>query len=212
LWAAFGFGAGIFLGSHLWRPAVWWLIAGTYFIFAGIYYLRRRIWAASALGLCTLITVGAFSIQARPPANIGDLNIPQFTDGREMTLTAHVIKEGIARAESFGNTRRSVDLETEQIESDGTVFQTHAGIRIASTTRTAKIRRFTFGTVPGSASQQSYSPHITSATQELSTIVAISMTAELPLLDRPKLRASNRCPASAGTESNVIVPDFIAAS
>jgi competence protein ComEC len=131
LWAAFAFGTGIFLGPHLWRPAVWWLVAGTYFIFAGTYYVHRRAWAASALGLGTLIAAGAFCIQVRPPADIGDINILQFTDGREVVLTAHVIKEGIARPESFGNTRRSVDLETEQIESDGNLFPIRAGARIS---------------------------------------------------------------------------------
>ncbi len=131
LWAAFAFGAGILFGAYLWRPAVWWLIGGAYFIFAGTYYRRRRAWAAIALGLGTLIAGGAFVIQVRPPADIGDINILQFTDGREVILTAHVIKEGIARPESFGTTRRSVDLETEQIESDEKSFPIHAGIRIS---------------------------------------------------------------------------------
>src|SRR5690242_19515068 len=99
LWAAFAFGAGIIVGAYLWRPAVWWLVAGTYFIFAGIYYLRHRVWAASALGLGTFVAAGIFSIQVRPSTDIGDSSIFQFTDGREVILTAHVIKEGINRPE-----------------------------------------------------------------------------------------------------------------
>ena len=131
LWAALAFASGIFLGSHLWRPAVWWLIAGVFFILGGWYWRHRRTWAASVISLFTLVTAGAFSIQVRPPADIGDINILQFTDGREAVLTAHVIKEGIARPESFGSIRRAVDLETEQIESGANLFPIHAGIRIS---------------------------------------------------------------------------------
>ncbi|HSS96092.1 MAG TPA: ComEC/Rec2 family competence protein [Terriglobales bacterium] len=131
LWAAFAFGIGIFLGASLWRPAIWWLIAGAYFIFAGTYYLRRRAWAASALGLGTLVAAGAFIIQVRPPVTFGDINILQFTGGDEVTLTAHVIKEGITHNESFGTIRHSMDLETEQIQTDENLFSIHAGIRIS---------------------------------------------------------------------------------
>jgi len=59
-----------------------------FLIFAGAYYLRCRTWAASALGLSALIAAGAFSIYVRPPADIGDINILQFTEGREVILTA----------------------------------------------------------------------------------------------------------------------------
>ena len=131
LWAALAFAAGIFLGSYLWRPAVWWLIAGVFSAFSGFYFLRRRAWAASALGMSALIATGAFCIQVRPPADIGDISILQFTDGREVILTAHVIKEGIAHSEAFGSTRRSLDVETEQVESNGDVFPIRAGIRVS---------------------------------------------------------------------------------
>jgi len=131
LWAALTFAGGIFLGSYLWRPPVWWLFAGVVFILSGVYWRHRRTWAASALGLSTLIAAGAFSIQVRPPDDIGDVNILQFADGREVVLTAHVTKEGIARPESFGNIRRSVGLESEQIESDGNLFSLRSGIRVS---------------------------------------------------------------------------------
>lgn len=119
------------MGSYLWRPAVWWMIAGIFFTFSGAYFLHRRTWAALALGFSTLIAAGAFCIQVRPPADVGDINILQFTDGREVVLTAHVIKEGIAHSESFGTTRRSLDVETEQVESNGRVFPIHSGIRMS---------------------------------------------------------------------------------
>jgi len=131
LWAALAFATGIFLGSYLSRPAIWWLTAGIFFTFSGLYFLRRRTWAALALGLSALIAAGAFTIQVRPPASIGDTNILQFTDSREVILTAHIIKEGIAHTEAFGNSRRSLDVETEQIESNGSVFPVRSGIRIS---------------------------------------------------------------------------------
>ena len=45
-------------------------------------------------------------------------------------MTGHIIKEGIAHSESYGNARRSLDLETEQIESGGEVFRIRSGIRV----------------------------------------------------------------------------------
>lgn len=130
LWAALAFASGIFLGSYLSRPATWWLIAASVFVLSGAYFIRHRAWAASALGLATLLAAGAFSIQARPPDDTGDANILQFTDGREVSVTAHIIKEGMIQMEAFGNTRRSIDVETEQIESDGAIFPIRSGARV----------------------------------------------------------------------------------
>jgi len=131
LWAALAFAAGIFLGFHLWRPAVWWLIAGIYFTLSGLYFLRRRTWLAATLGIGTLVATGAFAIQVEPPADAGDIDILQFTDGSEVIVTAHIIKEGVARPDALDNIRHSFDLETEQIESHDRVFPIRAGIRMS---------------------------------------------------------------------------------
>ncbi len=78
-----------------------------------------------------LIAAGAFSIQVRPAAESGVTKILRFTDGREVLVTGHIAKEGIVHSEAFGNTRRSVDVETEQIESNGEVFLIRAGARLS---------------------------------------------------------------------------------
>jgi competence protein ComEC len=131
LWAALAFSSGIFLGSHLWRPPVWWLIAGVFFTISGAYFIGRRSWAASALSFSALVAAGAFAIQVLPPADFGDSAIWQFTDGREVVITAHVIREGFPRQEAFDNTRRALDVETEQIESAGNIFYTRSGLRVS---------------------------------------------------------------------------------
>jgi competence protein ComEC len=65
-------------------------------------------------------------------------------------LTAHVVKEGIVRPESFGNTRCALDLETEQIESDENLFLIHAGIRVSFYDKegeeNATVSQFKYGT------------------------------------------------------------------
>jgi len=131
LWAAIAFAVGILLGSYVLRPALWWLIAAAWFVISGTHFVRRRIWAASALGLGALIAAGAFSIQVCPPAETGSRNILQFTDGREVIVTGHIVKEGMAHPGGLGATRRTVDVETELVDSDGTVFGVRSGLRLS---------------------------------------------------------------------------------
>jgi competence protein ComEC len=126
------------LGVDAWRPAAWWLIAGAFFAASGIYFVRRHIWAARTLGLCALVAAGAFCIQVLPPADIGRAGILPFTDGQAVNVTGHIIKEGVTRFESFGNARRSLDIETEQIESGGEFFRIRCGIRVSFYSKEAK--------------------------------------------------------------------------
>jgi competence protein ComEC len=53
-----------------------------------------------------------------------------LADGREVTLTAHVIREGYARAAGPRSIRESIDVETEEIESEGESRPVRVGVRL----------------------------------------------------------------------------------
>src|SRR5271157_3545322 len=96
-WAAVAFSLGLWTGVRAWRPPSWWVIAVVAFVFAASWFLRKRAGLSKALSLGAWFLLGAFLIQVRsqPP---GDPRIFPLADGREVILTAHVIREGYARA------------------------------------------------------------------------------------------------------------------
>lgn len=131
LWAALAFGSGVFVGFHAWRPAAWWMVAGIFFAIAGLYFLRRRPWAASVLGLSAVFVAGALAIQLRPSDNSGNSDIIPFADGSQLIVSAHVIKEGMPRPAGFGGLRQELDVETEQIETEEQVYTLRVGMRVS---------------------------------------------------------------------------------
>ncbi|MBZ5572660.1 MAG: ComEC/Rec2 family competence protein [Acidobacteriia bacterium] len=130
LWGALAYASGIFTGVHLWRPAVWWLGAAFVFSISGIYFLRRRAKPAFVLGLCTLLFDGALNVQVRPLEISGDSGVLRFADGRELVVTAHVIKEGNLRESGNGDVQQRLDVETERIVSEGQTSTVRAGVRL----------------------------------------------------------------------------------
>ena len=127
--AALAFSGGLFVGLHAWRPASWWVIAVLVFVLAACWYMSRRVWAARLLALGTWFLLGAFLIQVRP-LQAGDPGILALANGRELTLTGHVIREGYERAAGPRSIRESIDVETEQIESEGRTYIVRAGVRL----------------------------------------------------------------------------------
>ena len=130
LWGALAYASGIFTSVHLWRPAAWWLGAAVVFSLSGIYFLRKCAKPAFVLGLCTLLFAGALSVQVRPPDISGDSGVFRFADGRELVITAHVVKEGNLRGRGTGEVQQRLDLETEQIVSNSQTSAVRAGIRL----------------------------------------------------------------------------------
>jgi hypothetical protein len=84
-------------GHYAWRPPLWWLVAWLVFALSAAYLLHQRSTAAFALATATLFILGALVVELSPPSNLGDPSIYQFTDGRDLLITAHVIAEGIIR-------------------------------------------------------------------------------------------------------------------
>lgn len=147
-WAALAFSLGLWVGVRAWRPPSWWVIAGLAFILAASWFVSRRAWMAKSLSLGTWILLGAFLIQVRD-GQAGDARIVEWADGREVALTAHVIREGYARAAGEGSKRESIDLETEEIESEGQRWPVRAGVRMRVMERQASLRRRSGQASPG---------------------------------------------------------------
>lgn len=129
LYAVLSFSAGILLGTHLWRPPLWWALALLVFLAAGACLLRRRQRWAPALACGALALLGAFVIQARGPVTVNN-EILRFADSSEVRLTAHVITDGFRREGGFGGERQVLEVETEQAETAASNENIHSGIRL----------------------------------------------------------------------------------
>jgi competence protein ComEC len=129
-WAALVFSLGLWTGVRAWRPPSWWVIAVVAFVLAASWFLPKRAWLAKALALGAWFLLGALLIQIRGQQPV-DAHILSLADGRAVTLTGHVIREGYARAAGLRSIRESIDVETETITSQGETWPVRAGVRLA---------------------------------------------------------------------------------
>ncbi len=80
LWAALAYSLGITAGAYLWRPALWWVIAGAAFIVFAAYFTRRRSLFGWGLALGAIFLVGALHIQLRRSTTGVDTSIDDYAD------------------------------------------------------------------------------------------------------------------------------------
>jgi competence protein ComEC len=134
-WAALAFSLGLWTGVRAWRPPSWWVIEVVAFVFAASWFLPKRAWMAKALSLGAWFLLGAFLIQIQSqPLDQPQPGVPRIltlADGLPLTLTAHVTREGYARAAGPKSIRDSIDVETEEIESIGKTWPVRAGVRLS---------------------------------------------------------------------------------
>ena len=128
-WAAVVFSLGLWIGERAWRPPSWWVIAVVAFVLAAAWFLRERAWLAKGLSLGAWFVLGAFLIQVRAQ-KFCDPRIFALSDGRPVTLTGHIVREGYAQNAYPGSIRESVDIETETIASEGESWPIRAGVRL----------------------------------------------------------------------------------
>ncbi|MGA2457707.1 MAG: DUF4131 domain-containing protein [Terriglobales bacterium] len=133
-WAALAFSLGLWTGVRAWRPPSWWMIAVAAFVLAAWWFLAKRAWLAKVLSLGAWVLLGAFLIQIRgqPPHELqrDDARILALADGSAVTLTARVMREGYARDAGPRSVRESIDVETEEIASQGRSWPVRAGVRL----------------------------------------------------------------------------------
>jgi competence protein ComEC len=131
LWAALAYSVGIVAGVYFWRPVLWLAVGGQAIGMAAMYFAQRRVWLGRALALSAVFLVGALHVQVRGSAQPLDTRIEEFADGRELQITAHVMRDGKLRPGSFGETRQAVDVETEEVAAAGAApVPVRSGIRL----------------------------------------------------------------------------------
>jgi competence protein ComEC len=128
--AAGAYSLGIVAGVYEWRPPVWWLVAVAVFGAAAGYFVSRRSGVAWLLALGTFFLGGALHIQMRSASPRLDTGILPYADRREIQVTAHVMREGLVKPGGFGELRKTLDLESDQVQTpDGLIVPVHSGIR-----------------------------------------------------------------------------------
>jgi competence protein ComEC len=138
LWAALAYASGIVVGGYAWRPATWWLSAIAAFITATFFFLSHRPRPARALALGAFAFLGALAVQLRPAFSNLNTDVLTYCDGREVTVTAHVAKEGFIRPSGRDASRQRIDVAAESIEADGVEHALASGIRLNIYTRSGE--------------------------------------------------------------------------
>src|SRR5437868_7856170 len=97
---AAAFSAGVLFAHYFWRPPLMWIAAAVVFVMAALYWNRRRDYAAFLCVLCAAMTGGALDYQLSEQARGSDpapASAAKFSDGQPLVMTAHVIRDGLAR-------------------------------------------------------------------------------------------------------------------
>ena len=132
LWSAVSYSLGIIAGAFLWRPALWWLVAGAAFLLAAAYFAPRRSAVGWTLALSALFLAGALHMQARAGGPRLDTSIQPYADREELQLTAHVTRDGHLQQGNFNEIKQTVDVETEEVQTEpGQSESVHSGIRLS---------------------------------------------------------------------------------
>jgi len=132
LWAASSYSLGILAGVYLWRPVLWWAIAGVAFLASAAYFAHRRCRLGWALALSAFFLAGALHIQLRDASPRLDTTIGPYADHQELQVTAHVVRDGRLQEGGFNEIRQTIDVEVEQLQtSSGQTESLHSGIRLS---------------------------------------------------------------------------------
>jgi competence protein ComEC len=132
LWAAVAHASGIAAGVYLWRPALWWFVAGAAFVSAASYFAHHRARLGWSLALSAFFILGALHVQLRDSSPRLDTSIQPFADGQELEITAHVTRDGRLQPGGFGEIRQTLDVETETVKTaDGRTAAIHSGIQFS---------------------------------------------------------------------------------
>jgi competence protein ComEC len=129
--AALAFACGIVAANYLWRSPFAWLIASL-LAFAGLLlFWRRDAQLSYPLLLIAFAALGAFYLQAYDAAQTTPPDLHAFATGEgQVTLTGHVIREGLLRDSPYGGKQESLDLESEELATPDHTSNARVGIRL----------------------------------------------------------------------------------
>ena len=132
LWAALSYSLGIVVGFYVWRPVLWWLVAGTAFVAAAAYFAGRRSGLGWSLALGAVFLAGAVHFQAHVASTRLDTSIQSYADRQELGITAHVTRDGRLLPGGFNEIRQTIDVETDEVQAqEGPIEAVHSGIRLS---------------------------------------------------------------------------------
>ena len=132
LWAVAAYSCGVVAGVYLWRPTLWWVVAGAAFLAAAAYFSRRRSSLGWALALGAFLLAGALHIQLRGASTALDTSIDPYADRQELQVIAHVTRDGHLQQGGFNEMKQTVDVETEAIQTATGERETiHSGVRLS---------------------------------------------------------------------------------
>ena len=130
LWAASAHALGIIAGLYAWRPALWWVLAGIFFIYAASYFQKRRSPVAWCIASVVLFFGGALHIQLSSGARL-DTGIQPYADRQELLVTGHVIRDGRLQQSGLTEVRQALDVQAEEVQVEaGDIIPVHSGIRL----------------------------------------------------------------------------------
>src|SRR5579864_688496 len=117
LWAALAYSLGVIAGAYLWRPTLWWVVAGAAFVAAAAYFATRQSGLGWLLALGSVFLAGALHIQADGASTRLDTTIQPYADRQELQIIAHVMRDGRMRPGGFNEIRQTIDVETDEIQT-----------------------------------------------------------------------------------------------
>ncbi|MFZ1142446.1 MAG: ComEC/Rec2 family competence protein [Candidatus Sulfotelmatobacter sp.] len=132
LYAAVAYSLGVVAGVYLWRPALWWVVAGAAFVAAAAYFVRRCSGLGWLLALGAVFLAGALHIQMHGTSTRLDTSIQPYADRQDLQIIAHVTRDGRVQLGGFNEIRQTIDVETDEIQpAAGPNEAIHSGIRLS---------------------------------------------------------------------------------
>src|SRR6266571_2598247 len=137
LYAALVFALGIFAGAYLWRPPLWLFVSIANMLASASLLTRRRPRYAAVLALAALAILGTLNFQLRKSGTPDSQSLSPFADGREVMVTAHVIRENNFPARAGAERRQTLDVKTEQLQAQTAenapiALSLRAGVRLSA--------------------------------------------------------------------------------
>jgi competence protein ComEC len=131
LWAAAAYSTGIAVGVYVWRPMLWWAVAALLLAVSAAYWSERRPRVGWAVALVIFFLCGSLNVQLQGAVPRLDTGIQPYADGQELQITGHVTRDGREQPGGFGETRQTLDLESEEITTgNGVIVPVHSGVRM----------------------------------------------------------------------------------
>ncbi|MBV9087025.1 MAG: ComEC/Rec2 family competence protein, partial [Acidobacteriaceae bacterium] len=131
-WATLAFASGVGFATLSWRPPTWWLAAAFVCLVATVYWASKRDVLRGIAVLAAFAAIGALDVQLHDTAN-DPVDLGPLADGRPVTVTGYVTRDGVLRAGSFDRLEQTLELQSSSIadvSANADSMPVEAGIRL----------------------------------------------------------------------------------